>query len=294
MNQSRKSVLISGSAGLLGSKLSALYKQNGYFVGAIYRSKEPKDYDVKYKVNMCDVGDFSEIRDHFELIINCAGFTNVDENEKLPEKSWLENVVASNNLSEFARKSGSKFVHVSTDHFLSDQNLVRDETATMTPVNQYGYTKLEAEKTIAKNNKESLIIRSNFFGKNSMNDNSLLEWILKEIKNKKDIRGYEDIFFNPVSIDYLFKAINILIKNSAVGIYNIGSHEAISKFNFIKLVIEILGNTDSKLINSISPVDSSSVKRPKFMALDCSKFEAATHTKAPDLSELLRIELMIN
>jgi dTDP-4-dehydrorhamnose reductase len=172
--------------------------------------------------------------------------------------------------------------------------LVRDETATMTPVNQYGYTKLEAEKTIAKNNKESLIIRSNFFGKNSMNDNSLLEWILKEIKNKKDIRGYEDIFFNPVSIDYLFKAINILIKNSAVGIYNIGSHEAISKFNFIKLVIEILGNTDSKLINSISPVDSSSVKRPKFMALDCSKFEAATHTKAPDLSELLRIELMIN
>ena len=294
MNQSRKSVLISGSAGLLGSKLSALYKQNGYFVGALYRSKDPKNYDVKYKVNMCDIDNFSEIRDHFELIINCAGFTNVDENEKLPEKSWLENVVASNNLSEFARKSGSKFVHVSTDHFLSDQNLVRDETATMTPVNQYGYTKLEAEKTIAKNNNESLIIRSNFFGKNSMNDNSLLEWILKEIKNKKDIRGYEDIFFNPVSIDYLFKAINILIKNSAVGIYNIGSHEAISKFNFIKLVIEILGNTDSKLINSISPVDSSSVKRPKFMALDCSKFEAATHTKAPDLSELLRIELMIN
>ena len=150
MNQSRKSVLISGSAGLLGSKLSALYKQNGYFVGAIYRSKDPKNYDVKFKVNMCDIGDFSEIRDHFELIINCAGFTNVDENEKLPEKSWLENVVASNNLSEFARKSGSKFVHISTDHFLSDQNLVRDETATMTPVNQYGYTKLEAVITICK------------------------------------------------------------------------------------------------------------------------------------------------
>ena len=294
MNQSPKTVLIAGSAGLLGSKLALLYKNSGYFVGATYRTKEPKNYDVKYKINLTNKDEFSEVKSYFQVIINCAGFTDVNENEKLPERSWLENVVASNNISQFAKINNSKFVHISTDHFSSDRNLVRDENIIMNPVNQYGYAKLEAEKIIAKKNKNSLIIRSNFFGKNSMNGNSLLEWILRKIENKENLKGYEDIFFNPVSIDYLFNAINILIENSAVGTYNIGSNGAISKYNFIKLVIETLGTTDIELISSISPNDSNSVKRPKFMALDCSKFEAVTHTKAPNLSELLRSELMIN
>lgn len=294
MNHSKKTVLITGSAGLLGSKLSLLYRKSGYFVGSIYRTKEPENYDVKYKIDLTNKDELSEIQDHFQLIINCAGFTDVNENEKLPERSWLENVVASNNVSQFARRSQSKFVHISTDHFSSNRNLVRDETIIMNPVNQYGYAKLEAEKIIAKNNQNSLIIRSNFFGKNSVNGNSLLEWILRKIDNKENLNGYEDIFFNPVSIDYLFNAINILIEKSAVGTYNIGSNGATSKYNFIKLVIETLGAKDIALISSISPKDSNSAKRPKIMALDCSKFEALTNAKAPNLSELLRSELMIN
>jgi dTDP-4-dehydrorhamnose reductase len=33
------------------------------------------------------------------------------------------------------------------------------------PVNQYGYAKIEAEKTILNFNQEALVIRSNFFGR---------------------------------------------------------------------------------------------------------------------------------
>ncbi len=294
MNHSKNTVLITGSAGLLGSKLALLYRKSGYFVGAVYRTKEPENYDIKYQIDLSNKNDLLRIEDHFQLIINCAGFTDVNENEKLPEKSWLENVVASNNVSEFARKNKSKFVQVSTDHFSSIQNLVRDEKIIMNPVNQYGYAKLEAEKIITKNNSDSLIIRTNFFGKKTTNNNSLLAWILSKIENEEDILGYEDILFNPVSIDYLFNAINILIEKSAVGTYNIGSNGAISKYNFIKLVIETLGAKDIELISSISPNDSNSAKRPKFMALDCSKFERATGMRAPDIAELLRSELMIN
>jgi dTDP-4-dehydrorhamnose reductase len=294
MNLSDKTVLITGSAGLLGSKLASLYKNNGYFVGATYRTTEPKNYDIKYKIDLSNNDELLAIEQRFQIIINCAGFTDVNENERLPEKSWLENVVASNNVSEFARKYKSKFVHISTDHFSSNENLNRNENTSVYPVNQYGYAKLEAEKIILRNNENALIIRSNFFGKNSTKGNSLLEWILNKISSKEPIFGFEDVFFNPVSIDYLFYAINQLLDNSAEGIYNIGSKEAISKYNFIKLVFEILGTTQAELIKSNSMENTRSVKRPKFMALNCSKFEAVTNTKAPDLSELLRSELMIN
>lgn len=294
MNLSDKTVLITGSAGLLGSKLASLYKKNGYFVGATYRTTEPKNYDIKYKIDLSNNNELLAIEQRFQIIINCAGFTDVNENERLPEKSWLENVVASNNVSEFARKYKSKFVHISTDHFSSNENLNRNENTSVYPVNQYGYAKLEAEKIILRNNKNALVIRSNFFGKNSTKGNSLLEWILNKISAKERIFGFEDVFFNPVSIDYLFYAIDQLLDNSAEGIYNIGSKEAISKYNFIKLVFEILGATQTELIKSNSMENTRSVRRPTFMALNCSKFEVATDTKAPDLSELLRSELMIN
>jgi dTDP-4-dehydrorhamnose reductase len=119
MIMSNKTVLITGSAGLLGSKLASLYKKNGYFVGVTYRSKEPLDFDKKYRFDLSKIDQLTGIKEHFQLIINCAGFTDVNENEKLPEKSWLENVVASNNVSEFARKNNSKFIHISTDHYFS-------------------------------------------------------------------------------------------------------------------------------------------------------------------------------
>lgn len=294
MNPSNKTVLITGSAGLLGSKLASLYKKNGYFVGATYRTTEPKNYDIKYKIDLSKNYELLAIKDHFQIVINCAGFTDVNENERLPEKSWLENVVASNNVCEFARENKAKFVHISTDHFASNVSVNRKETTPVYPVNQYGYAKLEAEKIILKNNENALIIRSNFFGKNSIKGNSLLEWIFNQIKSEEPIFGFEDVFFNPVSIDYLFNSINKLLDNSAKGIYNIGSKDAISKYNFIKLVFENLGIAQSKLIKSNSEVKTGSVKRPKFMALDCSKFEDAIHSKTPDLSELLRMELMIN
>ena len=294
MNPSDKTVLITGSAGLLGSKLASLYKKNGYFVGAIYRTTEPKNYDIKYKIDLSKNDELLAIKHHFQIIINCAGFTDVNENERFPEKSWIENVVASNNVSEFARKYKAKFVHISTDHYSSNENLNRNETTSVYPVNQYGYAKLEAEKIILRKNKDALIIRSNFFGKNSIKGNSLLEWILNKIESNEPIFGFDDVFFNPVSIDYLFDAINKLLENSAKGIYNIGSKDAISKYNFIKLVYDNLGTTQTKLIKSNSIENASFVKRPKFMALNCSKFEEATHSKVPDLSELLRSELMIN
>jgi dTDP-4-dehydrorhamnose reductase len=70
MNPSDKTVLITGSAGLLGSKLASLYKKNGYFVGATYRTTEPKNYDIKYKIDLSNNDELLAIKHHFQIIIN--------------------------------------------------------------------------------------------------------------------------------------------------------------------------------------------------------------------------------
>ena len=294
MKSSKMSVLVSGASGLLGARFCAHYKKQGNFVGALYRSKPPVDFDVKYKIDLLNIDQLSRISESYDLIINCAGFTNVEENEKFPEKSWLGNVVTASNLSDLARNRKVKFVHISTDHFDSHIKSPRNELVDIRPINQYGYAKLEAEKTILFSNQEALIIRSNFFGKSKSGSNSLLDWILKQIKDKKAIQGYSDVYFSPLSIGVLMQSIDQLIDKNLDGIYNLGSRDVVSKLEFIKLVYQHFGVDENLLQDSSIDLNPILAKRPKFMALDSSKYEKDSRLSMPMVEDMLKSELMLN
>jgi len=294
MSHSNTSVLVSGASGLLGSRLCAHYKEQGNFVGAIYRSTPPLHFDKKYEINLSDRNQITQISEDYDVVVNCAGFTNVEDNEKLPEKSWLDNVVASSNLSDFAKRRNIRFIHISTDHFDSYVTSPRNEQADIRPVNQYGYTKLEAEKSILYFNQDATIIRSNFFGKSKFNSISLLDWILNQIKEKKIIKGYSDVYFSPLSIGVLMQSIDIIVDKKLVGIYNLGSKDVISKLEFIKLIYQNLGIDNNLLLESSIDLNPALAKRPKFMALDSSKYERDSKTSMPKVKDMLKSELMLN
>jgi dTDP-4-dehydrorhamnose reductase len=294
MSNSQISVLVSGASGLLGSRFCAHYKQQGYFVGAVYRSKPPLDFDLRYQINLSNRNELQKISESYDLIINCAGFANVEENEKFPEKSWLDNVVVASNLSEFAKSRNIKFVHISTDHFDSSAGSPRNELADTRPVNHYGYTKLEAEKTIQHFNQNALIIRSNFFGKSKFGSSSLLDWILNQIQEKKIIEGYSDVYFSPLSIGVLLQSIDALVAKNFSGIYNLGSQNVVSKLEFIKLVYRYFGLNNDLLLDSSIDSNPALVKRPKYMALDSGKYQNDLKLSMPMVEDMLKSELMLN
>ena len=294
MLNSKMSVLVSGAAGLLGSRLCEHHKKQGNFVGAIYRSKPPANFDIKYEMDLSNRNQLTKISKNYDLIINCAGFTNVEENERFPEKSWFDNVVSAGHLSDFARSRNIKLVHISTDHFDSHIKLPRSELAEILPINQYGYSKIEAEKTILFFNQDALIIRSNFFGKSELNRSSLLDWILNEIQEKKIIKGFSDVYFSPLSIGVLLQSIDLLVEKNLFGIYNLGSQDVISKLEFIKLVYHHLGIDSNLLIESSIDSNPTLAKRPKFMALDSSKYERDSKISMPKVKDMVKSELMLN
>ncbi len=294
MLNSKMSVLVSGASGLLGSRFCAHYKKQGNFVGAIYRSKPPWDFDIKYEMDLSNKDQLTRISENYDLIVNCAGYTNVDENERHPERSWSDNVVVASNLSDFARSRKIKFVHISTDHFDSQLKSPRSEITDIHPVNQYGYAKLEAEKSILYFNQNALIIRSNFFGKSKLSSGSFLNWILNQIQEKKIIMGYSDVYFSPLSIGVLMQSIDKLIDKNLFGIYNLGSQDVISKLQFINLIYKHLGLDNHLLLESSIDLNPALTKRPKFMALDSAKFEQDSKLGMPKVEEMLRSELMLN
>jgi dTDP-4-dehydrorhamnose reductase len=293
MSSVKKTILVAGASGLLGSRVCTFYKKQGFQVIVTYRKNQPRIYDSKYKIDLIEKNDLSKIKDSVSLVINCAGYTNIESNELFPEKSWLENVVIPYNLSEFSKLRGAKFLHISTDHFVSLKNTPRIESEKFIAINKYGYSKLEAEKIIINSNPEALIVRTNFFGKGISGSASLLDWVLKQIEYDDEIMGFEDVLFNPVSIEYLVQSIETLLAKNLNGIYNVASTEVLSKFDFIKLVYNVLNKNSKKIVKVSIDSDPNLTIRPKYMALDSSKFELVASQNIPSIYDMLRSELMV-
>ena len=288
-----ETVLIAGASGLLGSRMCSFFKKQGFKVIVTYRRNEPKIFDTKYQIDLTVRDDFEKIKDSVTLVINCAGYTNIEGNEYFPEKSWLENVVIPQNLSEFSKAKGAKFLHVSTDHYKSLKDVPRNENENFVAINKYGYAKLEAEKIIKNFNPDALIVRTNFFGKSTSGSASLLDWVLAQIESENAIKGFDDVLFSPVSINSLIDSIYSLVAKGLSGVYNVSSKEVVSKFEFIEMIFKILKKDVGKIEKDSIDNSLGLTIRPKYMALDATKFEKEASRKIPNIHDMLISELMV-
>ena len=102
------------------------------------------------------------------------------------------------------------------------------------PINYYSKTKLIGEKYALK--QKAIILRTNFIGRQSTYSKlSLSDWIVFSLKNKVMIKGYDNIYFNPIHTSSLCKIISKIIEYKKIyGVFNLGSKKYISKYNLIK------------------------------------------------------------
>ena len=86
----------------------------------------------------------------FDLIINCAGYTNVDKAEHEAVDAERVNFIGLKSLVDFDEEKKIKIIHFSTD-FVFDGKLSSrsyNEMDTTNPINIYGKTKLSGENAI--------------------------------------------------------------------------------------------------------------------------------------------------
>ena len=110
-------VLVTGANGQLGKSLNRLVNQN------------ITDYRFVFSTrNELDLTDFQNIRgfiekNQFDLIINCAAFTAVDQSEVEKDLANMVNHLAVKNIAEIARDNCIKLIHISTDYVFDGLSL---------------------------------------------------------------------------------------------------------------------------------------------------------------------------
>ena len=221
--------VIFGGSGLLGSSISQDLKSNKY--KCLITSKNKKSNLKTNHLSKDIILKFLK-KNKPNLIINCIAGMDVDLCNKDFIYAYKSNVLTVKNIvtSLNELKIQCFFIHISTDQVYDSKKGSTEKHAN--PSNNYGYTKFLSEKEAMKY-KKTLILRTNFYGQSkSKNRKSFSDYIIYNLKKKKKINLPMNIFFNPVHINFLNSVILKLIKKKITGIFNIGSKDSISKYNF--------------------------------------------------------------
>lgn len=247
-----------------------------------------RDYEVylimhKRKIQLSEVKvihfdeDFEASFKHFiltlkpDLIVNCAGLTNVDFCETNPLMASEINTVLPRKLALITKKIEAKFVHISTDHLFDGQKKLYSEEDLVSPLNQYAKTKAAAEKEVLSIDENALIVRTNFYGWGLSYRKSFSDFILEGLRNKTDLQLFSDVFYSPIYIGELVRLIHIALEKNCEGIYNIVGSEIISKYDFGVAVAEVFGLSNKTISSSLIERKKGLVLRPKNMALSNKK-----------------------
>ena len=212
-------------------------------------------------------------KNKIDILINCVGLTNVEKCEYDNDSAYYLNSFIPKILARVSKICNIKFIHISTDHLFDGEIFFSKESDLTKPLNSYAISKFYGEQNVFKENKDSLIIRTNFFGNGPNYKPSFSDKIINSIINKRDIVLFEDVFFTPIHIKELSRIIHILLEKNFSGIYNIVSDEKISKYEFGSLISEILNLSKKNLIKGKLSDRTDLVKRPFNMSLSNEKIK---------------------
>ncbi|HDH00202.1 MAG TPA: UDP-4-amino-4,6-dideoxy-N-acetyl-beta-L-altrosamine transaminase [Nitrospirae bacterium] len=286
INGPKDKLLITGISGLLGNNLACYFKDK-YEVFGLYNSHPVTIKGIRTgSCNMLHKDAVEQSISEFDpsVIIHCASLTNVDTCETDKELADSLNVRATRYLTECAVGRDIKLIYISTDSVYDGTDGNFSEDAPTNPLNYYGLSKLEGEREIKKN-KNSLILRTNIFGWNIQEKNSLGEWILSELQAGREIKCFKDVFFSSIYTLELARIIDIAIRKDLTGTYNCGASDSCSKYEFAQKIADRF-NLDRTLINPIS-IDNFkfTANRGKQLSLDVNKLENTLDYKLPSIDQ---------
>ena len=260
-------ILVIGANSQLGKSLKSITDQKNVIHSFVFASREQLDLSSIFEIEV-----FIK-NGNFDLIINCAAYTNVDKAETNEVQANLINHLAVKKIAEVSQNNKVKLIHISTDFvFNGVKNEPYNETDNADPINIYGKSKYAGEQSIQSIMKtNAIIIRTSWLY--SEYGNNFVNTILRLSKTNKTLNVVIDQIGSPTYAKDLGNVILSIINSKNYGlidqptrIYHFSNEGTCSWFDFATEIVKISG---SKCL--ISPILSkdydSRANRPKYAPL---------------------------
>ena len=259
-------ILLLGHKGMLGSDLLEQMSHHHEVIGM--------DVD---EIDITSAGDcVKAIEDTApQIVINAAGYTNVDGCETAKEECFAVNAEALKNIAVACHRKNIRIIHFSTDYvFNGTVSAPYKEDDDCDPINTYGASKLAGERYLQTLAQNYIIIRTAWlYGVNGKN---FVRTILEKAKTTPRLTVVDDQLGSPTYTKDLAAAVDLLIEKNAQGIFHVTNRGSCSWYQFAVKILQESGIENVE----VSPIKSDQLartaKRPAYSILSMQKFISTT------------------
>ncbi|MCK4518712.1 MAG: dTDP-4-dehydrorhamnose reductase [Candidatus Omnitrophica bacterium] len=247
-------ILITGSAGMLGSDLCGLLAEGGYFfIGSDVKESQRQELpESRYRV--MDITDSAAIKKVFadinpDMVIHTAAYTAVDDCETKRDIADSINHKGAANIASVCRETGAAMLYVSTDYvFDGKKQSPYAEDDKTNPLSEYGRSKLSGEKVVRKIliDRHIIVRTSWLYGKDGPN---FVDKIIKKAEAGGELNIVDDQVGSPTYTRDLAAALISIIglieksgfTQSDYGTYHITNSGSCSWYDYAKKIIDFAG-----------------------------------------------------
>ncbi|WP_315112783.1 NAD(P)-dependent oxidoreductase [Clostridium intestinale] len=241
-----KTILITGGTGFVGSNLIQ-YLNSNYEVINLGRNKNHlcKNiyWDLKEQLD-------KKINFKVDVIIHCASIVG---NSDINKSEYIDiNVKSTLELLEFCyKKRIKKFIYISTGGVYGYNKDISNEEDCCSPIDIYSLSKYFSEQLCDLYNKNiSIIILRLFFPYGNSNNTRLINNLIENIKQEKEITLNKNglPLINPIHISDVINVLSKLVEVNCEGTFNLCGDEYISIENLCYKIASILKKDNLNLI----------------------------------------------
>ena len=250
-------VLITGSAGMLGSAVYPAFVRAGHDVVAT--DLAPRQVGA-LPMGTLDVRDHRAVRAAVEthapdLVLHLAAETDLEISENDPDHAYLTNTVGTEFVSLVTRDAGIPMVYISTAGVfdgLKDGAYTEFDEAR--PINVYGRSKYEGELVALRLNPKTYVVRAGWMVGGAQRDHKFVRKMIDQIKaGVTVIHAVDDKLGTPTYTEDFARNLLALIDTGFYGRYHMACVGEGSRYDVAREIVAHAGRTDI----DVQRVDSS-------------------------------------
>ena len=250
-----KKIWITGAEGHIGTALLDLLE------GVEYQLL-PTDIEEVDITKIDEVTQFVHVN-RPDVVINCAGLTDVQECENNVDEAYRVNAIGVRNVALAANEVNAKVIQISTDDVFDKESRVPyNEFDNVHPRTIYGKSKEAGEKILTQLLNRFVIIRSSWIygiGRDFVDE------VLRNVGQGKTMEVPNNQYAAPTSAKELAKVIRYFIDNEDYGLYHVVCPGSCSRYEFARTILEYSGKAGELDLYPVVIEDSA---RPTYSVLD--------------------------
>lgn len=231
-------------------------------------------------LNLLELGKINKVLEKysFDILINCTGYTKVDQAEIEKEKALKINAESLNYISKFCKKRNKLLIHYSTDYIFNSLKKIKiKEQISPKPINYYGLTKSKGEEYIIKSNCDYIIFRVGWLY--SIYGINFVKNIYEKLMNNQKLSIVNDQIGIPTSAEVVvklsIKSIEHFWKKKVQQTFHISNSGQCTWFEFTSEIQKLVLKSKKLKAVKIRPISTNNLKlkakRPSYSSLDSKK-----------------------